>query len=123
MTLPTVVQKQLSIALVIKRCCKNMQQVYMRTPMSKCDFNKVAKLLYLNHTLAWYSFINLLHIFRKPFPESTSGGLLLTVSNVYLCLSTPCKGCNLSAFTIREIRIIGSFFYIKSKSNIANSLQ
>ena len=25
-----------------KRCPKNMQQIYMRTPMPKCDFNKVA---------------------------------------------------------------------------------
>ena len=28
-----------------KRCCKNMQQIYRRTPMPKCDFNKVAKQL------------------------------------------------------------------------------
>ena len=30
-----------------------MQQTYKRTPMPKGDFNKVAKQLYLNHTLAW----------------------------------------------------------------------
>ena len=29
-----------------KRCCENMQQIYRRTPMSKCDFNKVALQLY-----------------------------------------------------------------------------
>ena len=34
-----------------------MQQVDRRTPMPKCDFNKVA--------------------FRKPFPKNNSGGLLL----------------------------------------------
>ena len=41
--------------------------------MSKCDFNKVAK-----HSC---SPVNLLDIFRKPFPKNTSGqnteGLLL----------------------------------------------
>ena len=25
-----------------KRCSENMQQIYRRTPMPKCDFNKVA---------------------------------------------------------------------------------
>ena len=26
-----------------KRCSENMQQIYIGTPMPKCDFNKVAK--------------------------------------------------------------------------------
>ena len=30
-----------------------MQQIYMRTPMPKSDFNKVTKQLYWNHSLAW----------------------------------------------------------------------
>ena len=29
-----------------KRCSENMQQIYKRTPMPKCDFNKDAKQLY-----------------------------------------------------------------------------
>ena len=28
--------------VLTKRCSENMQQIYARTPMSKCDFNKVA---------------------------------------------------------------------------------
>ena len=28
-----------------------MQLIYRRTPMQKCDFNKLAKQLYGNHTL------------------------------------------------------------------------
>ena len=36
-----------------KMCSENMQQIYRRTPMPKCDFNKVALHLYWNHTLAW----------------------------------------------------------------------
>ena len=27
-----------------KRCSENMQQIYKRTPMSKCDFNKVSEI-------------------------------------------------------------------------------
>ena len=32
---------------------ENMQQIYRRTPMPKCDCNKVALQLYWNHTSAW----------------------------------------------------------------------
>ena len=34
-------------------CSANMQQIYRRTPMQKCDFRKVANQLYWNHTSAW----------------------------------------------------------------------
>ena len=39
-----------------KRCSENMQQIYRKTPMLKCDFNKA--------------------IFRTPFPKITYGWLL-----------------------------------------------
>ena len=31
----------------VQGCSENMQQIYRRTPMTKCDFNKVAKLLHI----------------------------------------------------------------------------
>ena len=49
-----------------KRCSETMQQIYRRTSMPKCGFNKIGKKL-----------VNLLHIFRTLFPKNTSGGLLL----------------------------------------------
>ena len=58
-------QKHPSIGVLIKRLSENMQQFYRRTPMSKCDFNKVAKQL--------CSLVNLQHIFRAPFPKNTPG--------------------------------------------------
>ena len=36
-------QKQPFRSVVIQRCSKNMQQIYRKIPMSKCDFNKAAK--------------------------------------------------------------------------------
>ena len=36
------IQKQPSIGVLRKRCPENMQQIYRRTSMEKCDFNKVA---------------------------------------------------------------------------------
>ena len=49
---------------------KGIQQIYRRTPMSKCDFNKVTK----RHGC---SPVSLLHIFRALFPRNTFGSLLL----------------------------------------------
>ena len=41
--------KQPSRSVLRKRCSKNMQQIYRRTPMAKSDFNKVENQLYCNH--------------------------------------------------------------------------
>ena len=38
-------QKQPSRGVLRKRCSENMQQIYRRIPMPKCDFNKFAKQL------------------------------------------------------------------------------
>ena len=35
-------QKQPSRCVIRKRCFKNMQKIYRRTPIPKCDFNKIA---------------------------------------------------------------------------------
>ena len=39
-------QKQSSRGVLKKGCSENMQQIYLKTPMPKCDFNKVATQLY-----------------------------------------------------------------------------
>ena len=67
-------QKQPSRGVL--RCSASMQQIYRKTPMPKCDFNKVA--LHIEITL-WHgcSLVNLLHISRTAFPKNTSGGLFL----------------------------------------------
>ena len=49
--------------------------------MPKCDFNKVAKQLYSNHIQNGCSPVNLLHIFRTPFPRNTSEWLLLNIED------------------------------------------
>ena len=45
-------QKHLSRGVLSKRWSENIQQIYRRKPMLKCDFNKVAKQLYWNYTSA-----------------------------------------------------------------------
>ena len=45
-------QKQSSASVLKKRHSENIQQIYRRTPMPNCDFNKVSKHLYWNHTSA-----------------------------------------------------------------------
>ena len=68
-----------------KICSENMQQMNRRTPMSKCDFNKVAEQLNWGRIelALWHgcSPVNLLHIFRIPF-HNTFGELLLNLKNI-----------------------------------------
>ena len=72
-------QKQPPRGVLSKRCSENMRQIYRRTPMPKCDFNKVALATLIEITLRHGCCpVNLLHIFRTPFYKNTSGWLLLT---------------------------------------------
>ena len=48
----TLLHKELSAGVLKKKCFENMPQIYRRTPMPKCDFNKFAKQLCWNHTSA-----------------------------------------------------------------------
>ena len=67
--------------------------------MPKCDFNKVAKQL-------GFSPVNLLHIFRTPFPRNSSGWLLPNLSELVFQLLNKSKDndCNLTlTYQIGEI--------------------
>ena len=57
------IQEQPFRGVLSKGCPENMQQIYRRTAMRKCDFNKVPK-QFIEITL-WCgcSIVNLLHIF------------------------------------------------------------
>ena len=60
------------IGVLMKRCPQNMQQIYGRTLMPKCDFIEIT----FRHVC---SPVKLLHILRTFFPKNTSGRLLLKV--------------------------------------------
>ena len=72
------VLKQPFNSVLRERCSENMNQIHKRTPMPECDFNKIAKQL-------GCSLVNLLHIFRTPFPKNTFEGLPLEVTSYMLC--------------------------------------
>ena len=62
--------------LLRKKCSENKQQIYRRTLVPKCDFNKVALQCYIEITLRnEHCPVNLLHIFRTPFYKNTYGKL------------------------------------------------
>ena len=71
--------KQPSRGVLRKRCSESIQQIYRRAPMLKCNFNKVARNVIEILLRYGCSFVNLLIIFRTPFPKNTSGGLLLKI--------------------------------------------
>ena len=69
--------KQPPRGVLRKRCSESIQQIYRRAPMLQCNFNKVARNVIEILLRYGCSFVNLLIIFRTPFPKNTSGGLLL----------------------------------------------
>ena len=75
-------QKQPSRGVCRKRYSENMQQTYKRTLMSKCDFNKVAKQLYRNHTSAWVFSCKFAAYFQNTLLLRTPlGGCFCTLNN------------------------------------------
>ena len=64
-------EKQPFGGVLRKRCSENMQQIY-RTPIPKCDFNKVAKQLYWNRTSIWVFFRKFAAYFQNT-SKNTSG--------------------------------------------------
>ena len=63
------VQKQSPRGVLRKSCFENLQQIYRRTTMPKCDFNCNFIEITLQHGC---SPVNLQHIFRTPFTKNTS---------------------------------------------------
>ena len=59
-----------------KRCSENMQQIYRRTPMPKCDFNKVALQLYGNLTSAWVFSCKSAAYFQNKFFQENLGTII-----------------------------------------------
>ena len=53
--------------ILIKRYSENMLEIYRRTPMPKCEFNKVAEKLYWYHTSAWVSSCKFAAYFQNTF--------------------------------------------------------
>ena len=68
-------QKQTSRGAFKKRCSENIQQIYKRTPMPKCDFNKVTKVWVFSCKFAAY--------FQSDFSQEHFGRLLLQNLDVY----------------------------------------
>ena len=66
------IQWQPSVGVLIKRCSENMQQIYSRIPLPKCDFNKM---LYNKNSLQHP--VNMMLTFRWPFNKNTFGMLLV----------------------------------------------
>ena len=63
----SVIQKQPLRGVLRRRCSENMQQIFSRIPMPKCDFRKVVKQFYWNHTSAWVFSCKFAAYFRNTF--------------------------------------------------------
>ena len=67
--IPDKEQKQLFRGVLRKRCSENMQQIYRRTPMPKCNFNKVTLQLKWNCSLGWVFPSKFAAYFPNTFPQ------------------------------------------------------
>ena len=76
-------QKQLSRDVLIKRCSENMHKFTREHPCRKVISIKL--LCYFIEIALWHecSPVNLLHIFRAPFPKNTSGRLPLKFPKIF----------------------------------------
>ena len=74
-------QKQPSRRLLKKRCSKNMQQIYSRPPMPKCDLT--SKSHFDMGVLLWICCIFSEHLFHR----TPMGGCFFVRHNLHLCLS------------------------------------
>ena len=102
----------------LKICCK-----FTGTPMPKCDFNKVAVAITLRHGC---SPVNLLHIFRTPFPRNASGRILL--KNTWHKEKDWWEGFQLEKFILSlihksiiyfvSLNLVHKICYVRSRSKI-----
>ena len=90
-----------------KMCSVNIQQIHRRTPMPKCDFNKVANFVEITPRHGC-SPLNLLYIFRTPFPKNTPGRLLLKYETK----------CNFMMFWNLFIFVCCESFKVKVKTSL-----
>ena len=72
---PSSARSSPSEVFLRKRRSENMQQIYRKTTLPKCNFNKVANLLYWNCTLAWVFSCEFITYFQK--------GLLLSCKKIF----------------------------------------
>ena len=92
-----------------KRCSESMQQIYRRTLMQKCDFNKVA-------LRDGCPLVVLLNIFSIPLLKNTSARLLLNIShinliiNLWKCNSKKSKMDNYLVCKYKNVQVIRKLF-------------
>ena len=90
-------QKQPSRGVLKKSCSENMQQIFRRIPVPKCNFNKVGCNFIETALRHERSPVNLLHIFRTPFPKNTSGRLLLYFQLHWNLIAVSCTSYSCSS--------------------------
>ena len=61
--------QQPSKSVFIKSCSENMQQIYCRTSIPKCDFNNVAEQRYWNHASPWLFSCKFAAYFQNTFSK------------------------------------------------------
>ena len=98
-----------------------MQQMYWRTPMSKCDFNKVALQLYWNHTSAWVFSCKFVAYFQNTFTSEDITAMvgISAITQLFWMTNSLVKMFSL----VLQILIISSFQNYMTLKKPQNSFQ
>ena len=100
----------------LKSCSKNMQQIYSRTLMPKCDFNKIVKQLYWNHTSAWVLYCKFAAYFQDTFSTPLVGCFWsMFCTWQYICYSYPSSKAFLQTRRTSKIKHFGRMFAAESR--------
>ena len=103
-----------------EKLIKNMEQIYRRTPMPKCDFIKVAKQLYWNCTSAWVFSCKFTAYFQNTFSQEhlwVAVSVKCCVWYSYLTPKTPFFGNEITSFA-KRFQFFGHRFRNKYFRNI-----
>ena len=111
------IQNQSTGGVLRKSRSKNIQQIYKRLPMPKCDLKKFAKKIYWSHISAWVFSCKFGVYFRTIFYKNISEGLLLIFPVAKQPLPSPKLFSLFFSFCIEWILFVAEVTVIASISS------
>ena len=114
--------KHPSRGAIRKSCFENLQQIYRRTPISECDFNKVALQLYWNYALGWV----FLYAYVLLYLRACALGVLACLACLHahvLCLSAYVLGVLVCSICFTFEKLNSKNFYIEKLVFIQRSIK
>ena len=106
------------LGILQNRCFEDIRQIYRRTPIPKCDFNKFAQQLYWNYTSIWVLSCKFAAYFQTTFfYKNTFGGNTSVYSYCTLYLA---HKKDINPYTAQKMRFSDKDFFNKCDCRFAH---